>query len=479
MKVLLVSSEVFPYAKTGGLADVAGALPKYLKNFGAQTYAVLPYYTKFVEGKHNIKDTNIILKVDVDGEKEVKVYEDESYGYKAFLLRYDPYFDREHLYGTKDGDYEDNHLRFGLFSKGVLKLAEKLGDIDLIHLNDWQTGLIPLYLKHSEEFSSLRGIKTLLTIHNIAYQGLFPASFMKVLSIPSHLFNIEGIEFYGKISFLKSGIVYSDAINTVSPTYAEEIQTKEYGYGLEGILKKRKNSLFGIINGIDWDVWDPEKDPFIYKNYSKKNAISGKKENKSKLFKDTRLKGTCKPLFGIVSRLAKQKGFDIFLEVQDELFQRDLKLVVLGSGDKVYNELFLNLTKKYPDKIYARIGVYDEAFARKIYAASDFFLMPSVYEPCGLGQMISMRFGTIPVVRTTGGLKDTVKDINEEGGYGIRFDNLNKEEFLGAIDRAINLYKDKKLKNATVKKIMSLDFSWNNSAKEYSKLYQKIINNEI
>lgn len=479
MKVLLVSPEVFPYAKTGGLADVAGALPKYLKNFGIEAYGVLPYYTKLVEGKHNLKDTGIRLTVNIDGEKEVKVYEDESYGYKAYLLRYDPYFDREHLYGTKDGDYSDNHLRFGLFDKAVLKLAEKLGDIDLLHINDWQSGLLPLYLKHLDEFSSIRRIKVLLTIHNIAYQGLFPVETLKPLGIPSHLFNMEGIEFYGKINFLKAGIVYSDAINTVSPTYAEEIQTPEYGYGLEGILKKRSNVLFGVINGIDYEVWDPAKDKHIYYNFSIKNAITGKKENKKYLFKDTGLKGTCKPLFGIVSRLAKQKGFDIFLKVQDKLFERDLRLVVLGSGDKIYNDLFVDLSRRYPEKIYAKIGVYDEAFARKIYASSDFFLMPSIYEPCGLGQMISMRFGTIPVVRSTGGLKDTIKDISQEDGYGIRFDNLTEEEFLRAIDRAIELYKDTKKKNAIVKKIMKMDFSWNNSAGEYSRLYNKLVKNEI
>ncbi len=479
MKVLLVSSEVFPYAKTGGLADVAGALPKYLSNFGVETYAVLPYYTKFVEGKHNLKDTGIRLLVNIDGEREVSVYEDNSYGFKTYLLRYDPYFDRDNLYGTKDGDYPDNHLRFGLFDKAVLKLAEKLGDIDLLHINDWQTGLIPLYLKHTDEFSSIRNMKVLITIHNIAYQGVFPPEVMGPLGIPSHLFNMEGIEFYGKVNFLKSGIVYSDAINTVSPTYAEEIQTPEYGYGLDGILRKRNNALFGIINGIDYEVWNPETDKHIYHNYSVKNAISGKKENKKALFKETGLKGTCKPLFGIVSRLAKQKGFDVFLEVQDKLFERDLKLVVLGSGDKVYNDLFLDLAKKYPDKIYAKIGVYDEGFARKIYASSDFFLMPSVYEPCGLGQMISMRFGTIPVVRTTGGLKDTVRDIDEPDGYGIRFDNLTGDEFLKAIDRAISLYKDTKRKNAIVKKIMKMDFSWNNSAGKYAELYEKLVKNAI
>ncbi len=475
MNVMIVSSEVFPYAKTGGLADVAGALPIYLNRNGISAKVAMPYYTKFMEGKHNVEDTGIKLNVGIKGDNiEVAVYKDNSRGYDIYFLRYDPFFDRDAIYGTKDGDYEDNYLRFALFSQALLKLTERIGIPDIYHINDWQTGLIPVYIKMNYEFSKHTDAKVLLTIHNIAYQGLFPSNILHDIGFDYNIFHMDGIEFYGKVGYLKGGIVFSDAINTVSPTYAKEIQSPEYGAGLDGILRKRSEVLYGVINGIDYEKWNPETDTHIFKNFTIKNAITGKAENKKALLAATGLKGVHKPLFGIVSRLASQKGFDLFAKAADKIFKNDIRMVVLGSGDKRYNELFEELARQYPDKIYAKIGVYDEDFARKIYAASDFFLMPSMYEPCGLGQMIAMRFGTLPVVRSTGGLKDTVSDIRNRTGYGITFEQYREDALLNAIKRASALYKNKKKMNALVKKVMDMDFSWNGSAKKYIKLYREI-----
>lgn len=474
MRVLFGSSEIDPLAKTGGLADVASSLPKALFAEGVKISLVMPFYKKFVQKSGlKITSTNFSIRVNINNKEfSGKFFITSLNGINVYLLENDDLYDRENLYGTPEGDFPDNWLRFGFFSYGILELATILNGIDIIHLNDWQTALVPL-LKLRKYNNILNNTKTLLSIHNLAYQGTFEKEVLEKLNLGYEDFHMEGVEYYGKVNFLKAGIVYADFINTVSPTYAEEIQTPEFGCGLEGILRKRRNVLKGILNGIDYEVWNPEKDGELYKNFGKSNLIEGKEENKIGLINEAGLKHAEKPLFGIVSRLAEQKGFDLFPPIIKEIAQRNLNMVVLGSGDKIYQDMFFEISRKFKN-IFVKIG-FDPLLAKKIYASSDFFLMPSKYEPCGLGQLISMRYGTIPVVRATGGLKDTVKDV-EEGGYGIVFQKYEPSELLAAIDRAILLYEDvEKFKNC-VNTVFSLDYSWGNSAREYKKLYERILN---
>lgn len=473
MKVLFASTEVDPLAKTGGLADVASSLPKALKTEGVSISIIMPFYKKHIarSGK-TVEKTDLKVEVKLGEEKiRADIYKTQLDKVEVFLIQNDELFDRDNLYGTPEGDYPDNWKRFGFFCYAILEIAKQL-KIDIVHLNDWQTGLVPL-LKLRKYDKDLSKVKTVFTIHNLAYQGTFEKEILVKLGLGLEDYHMEGIEYYGKINFLKAGIVYSDFITTVSPTYAQEIQTPEFGYGLEGILKKRKDNLVGILNGLDYEVWNPETDKEIYVNFSVNNILDGKKENKLHLLKDTGLEGENKPLFGIVSRLVEQKGFDLFPPIMEEIAKRNINMVVLGSGDKIYQDMFMEISKRFKN-IYVKIG-FDPIFAKRIYSSTDFFLMPSKYEPCGLGQLICMRYGTIPLVRATGGLKDTVKDINE-GGYGIVFTKYEPKELLNAIDRAIHFYKDKEKFNEAVKFVATLDFSWKSSAREYIKLYERVLN---
>jgi len=474
MKVLMASSEIDPLAKTGGLADVASSLPKALKKEGVDIFLVMPYYKKFVsKTPFKVENTGYSFEVFLNG-KLIKggFYKTWLDSVPIFLVENDELYDRENLYGTPQGDYPDNWLRFGFFSYSVLELAKLLKDVDILHLNDWQTALVP-YIK-MKKYPEHKNAKCLLSIHNLAYQGIFDKEVLEALGLGYDEFHMDGVEFYGRVNFLKAGIVFSDFINTVSPTYAQEIQTPEFGYGLDGILRKRKDVLVGILNGIDYDVWNPERDSEIYVNFGQSDLLEGKRENKLRLLSETNLKGDDKPLFGIVSRLAEQKGFDLFPPIMESLAKLDLNMVVLGAGDKLYQDMFLEISKNYKN-IYVKIG-FDPVFAKRIYASSDFFLMPSKYEPCGLGQLIAMRYGTIPVVRATGGLRDTVKDVSE-GGYGIVFEKYEPQELLKAVKRAIDFYRDQEKFKASVKYVFGLDFSWKNSALEYIKLYNRMLEN--
>ncbi|MGB9824774.1 MAG: glycogen synthase GlgA [Candidatus Hydrothermia bacterium] len=472
MKVLMAASEIDPLAKTGGLADVASSLPKALKKQGIDIVLVMPYYKRFVDKTgFNIRETDYAFEVKLANVNyKGKFYVTQLSEVPVYLLENDFFYDRDNLYGTSTGDYPDNGIRFGFFCYGILELAKFLKDIDILHLNDWQTGLAPLI--KLRKYEELKSIKTLISIHNLAYQGIFEKKILEDLNLGYEDFHMDGVEFFGKVNFLKAGIVYSDFINTVSPTYAQEIQTPEYGCGLDGILRKKRDVLFGILNGIDYEVWNPEKDSELYFNYSANNLFEGKQINKLKLLEEIGLKDAQKPLFGIVSRLAEQKGFDLFPSIIEHIAKENLNMVVLGAGDKVYQDMFLDISKRYSN-IFVKIG-FDPVLAKRIYASSDFFLMPSKYEPCGLGQLIAMRYGTIPVVRSTGGLKDTVKDI-DQGGYGVVFENYEPLELLKGIKRAISLYENKKLFEECVRKVFSLDFSWATSAMEYIKLYRKML----
>jgi starch synthase len=459
MKIVIAASEVVPFAKTGGLADVGGALPMALEKRGEEVIVVMPGYKKV----HNLKNPEV--KKLRDGVSISKI----GKGIKVYFIDNDEYFNRDELYGDKTGDYKDNLDRFSYFCRKTLELLKEIKfKPDIIHCHDWQSALIPVYLKNTlAEEPFFKDTKTVFTIHNIGYQGLFPQEELSKTGLDWGVFNMDMLEYYGKINILKGGIVFSDLINTVSETYSKEIQTKEFGFGMEGILNKRRDSVSGIINGLDYSIWDPSTDKSIFKKFSLKTA-EDKYENKEGLQKVCKLpaKRTV-PVFGIVSRLAQQKGFDILAEGIDAICRLDVQVVILGTGDLKYHQLLEEMVKKYP-KVISLSLKFDDTLAHRIYAGSDIFLMPSKYEPCGLGQMISLRYGTVPLVFKTGGLADTVNDKN-----GFIFDKYSKDELIKTIKKAITAYKNSTKWQQLMQRGMKCNFSWAESAKKYVELYEK------
>ena len=456
MRIVICASEVVPYAKTGGLADVAGALPLALEAIGQEVIVVMPRYKAIQDPK--IQKLNEGISYTTIGNKT-----------KVYFIENDKYYNRDGLYGDKSGDHKDNLERFSFFCKRALDLLPEINfKADIIHVHDWQAALIPVYLKTLyKDKPFYKNIKTVLTIHNIGYQGLFPKEEFPKLGLDWELFNIDMLEFYGKVNFLKGGVSSCDIINTVSSTYSREIQTKEFGFGLEGILSDRKDKLFGILNGLDYTIWNPETDKFIAKNYSI-SSIKDKYKNKMELRKICKLPDKKDlPLFGIVSRLAEQKGFDILAEAIEKICNMDLQLVILGTGDLKYHTLLEEMVKKYPQVISLNLK-FDDSLAHKIYAGSDIFLMPSKYEPCGLGQLISLRYGTVPLVFKTGGLADTVTKDN-----GFVFDSYNKEELVKTMQKALKSFKNLNKWTELTRRGMQCNFSWDESAKEYLALYEK------
>lgn len=479
IKVLLVSSEVAPFSKTGGLADVSGSLPIALKHLGCDIKVATPLYKVVRESGCILEKVLKGLKVKVGkrvvkGDISVAVLNGEV---DTYVIEQDQYYNRDYLYGTPAGDYSDNAARFIFLSLMVIKLCEEIGfQPDVIHCNDWQTGLVPAYLRTAYRDNPFYAhTAVLFTIHNLAYQGNFPKEKLALTRLPPEVFTPKGIEFWGKLSFLKAGIVYSEVINTVSQAYSREIQTPEYGCGMEGILAYRKNDLFGIINGVDYEVWNPETDTFIVVNYNK-DELSGKSKCKADLISQLGLPKSLKnlPLLGMISRLAVQKGFDLVAEIMEDLMSLNVGFILLGTGEQKYHDLFEAIARKYPKKAGIRL-CYDNALAHKIEAGCDMFLMPSKYEPCGLNQIYSLKYGTIPVVRATGGLDDTIKDYNPhtKEGNGFTFDNYTAHEFLDTIKEALEVYENKDAWLRLVKKGMALDFSWENSARQYIELYQR------
>lgn len=459
MNIVMCASEVVPFAKTGGLADVVGALPQALEEQNQKVVIVMPRYKAISDSKFSIKRVQENISYSTIG-KDIKVY----------FIENDAFFNRDGLYGDKNGDHKDNLDRFSFYCKRTLDLLKELGfKPDIIHLHDWQASLIPVYLKTKYANDPFyKDTKTVLTIHNIGYQGLFSKEEFPKLGLDWSLFNIEGLEFYGKINILKGGIVFSDVVNTVSSTYSKEIQTPEFGFGLEGILTKRRDSVFGIINGLDYNAWNPEDDKFIVKSFSLKD-IENKYKNKEDLQKICNLAVKKDlPLFGIVSRLAQQKGFDILSDALDVICKMDLQIVILGTGEARYHEVLEKKAKKYPKVISLHLK-FDNTLAHKIYAGSDIFLMPSKYEPCGLGQMISLKYGTIPLVFKTGGLADTVNSKN-----GFVFDKYNKDDLIKTVKLAVQKFKNNKEWTALVGRAMKCNFSWKESAKEYINRYEKL-----
>lgn len=474
MRVLIAASEAIPYCKTGGLADVSGSLFKELATMNIDVRLIIPLY-KGIMNNFPVSDTGVRLVIPMQHRNyQAHLYSDNG----VFFVRCDEFFDRDWLYGETEGDFPDNALRFAFFCRTVLE-ACRLTDYcpDIIHFNDWQTSLIPLYIKtHYQNDKFFRNVVTVLTIHNIGYQGLFKPEIMPLIDIERGLFSPESIEFYGKVNFLKAGILYADIITTVSRRYAEEIITSEYGFGLDGVLKTRKKDIYGIRNGVDYTKWSPSVDTFIAKSYSS-NDMRDKAYCKKKLLKDCGfvIKKNI-PLISFIGRFASQKGIKLIISTLSRMIEYGCRVVMLGKGDRNLENILIKKASGLTGKLYLKKG-FDEKFAHSVYAGSDMVIIPSQYEPCGLVQMIAMKYGTVPVVRRTGGLSDTIEDYNalSDTGTGFLFDSYNASAFFEAIKRAVTVYTHKNRWNKLMQRGMNKDFSWKKSAAEYIELYKKTL----
>jgi starch synthase len=481
INVLFLAPEVTPFAKTGGLADVAGSLPGALRRLGAEVAVGLPLYRAVKEGSFQRQVVFKGLQVPLAGQTltgNVQATETED-GVPVYLFEREDLFDRPNLYRTAEGDYYDNLERFAFFSHASLLFAKATGMVfDVIHCHDWQTGLVPAYLStlfRTDPFFS--STATLFTIHNIGYQGLFPAEKLSVCGLPPETYHPEGVEYWGAISLLKAGIVYSDAMTTVSPTYGREIQTSEFGMGMEGILQKRSAVLHGILNGADYSVWDPAIDPHIASNYDSVH-LSEKRVDKAALLKEAGLEPALleRPVLGMISRLSHQKGCDLLIPILDEVVAMKAGMVILGEGEEQYENVLRDSAERYPGSVAVKIG-FDEALAHRIMAGADIFLLPSLYEPCGLTQMYALKYGTVPVVRATGGLDDTIEEFDPRvrSGNGLKFGPYDSKAFFSAIQRAMDLWTDRETWEILMRKGMAEDFSWDRSAERYLELYQSLI----
>lgn len=477
-KILFVSSEAVPYIKTGGLADVVGSLPKYFDRNEYDVRVMLPKYAcmdaAFLPNLRFVCH----FYVNLNWRKQyVGILESEYRGIHYYFVDNEFYFAGSSPYNNIYEDVE----KFAYFSKAVLASLPYIDYApDVIHCHDWQTGLVPVYLHTAfGDDNFYAGIKTVFSIHNLKFQGRWRIrEVIDITGLPEQIFNDKELESYGEANYLKGGVVYSDAVTTVSPSYANEITTQEGGEGLHGLMNSRRNVLHGILNGIDYDEFNPQTDPYIESNFSSKSVLSGKKANKVALQKELGLPVRESAfVIGIVSRLTEQKGFDLVSYIMDDLVsQLDVQIVILGTGESKFENVFHHFHSQYPDKVSAYIG-YSEEKAHKIYASADAFLMPSLFEPCGLSQMISMRYGTIPIVRETGGLKDTVQAYNEyeNTGTGFSFCNFNADDMKYVVEYAYHVFRDeRKAWEDMMQRAMAQDFSWNKSAGEYEKLYDSL-----
>lgn len=478
MKILIAASEIAPLAQTGGLADVMRSLPIALQEKGVDVALIMPKYRMVKIDGEPLGDIQIPVEEKIVSGRFQRTFLPGT-RIPVFLIEQDHYFDREQLYTEKGRDYTDNLERFTFFCRAILDtIARGYWQPDIIHANDWQTALLPTYLKTLfKDHPVLGKIKTLFTVHNLAFQGLFPAFLYPVIGLGWEHFNLSELEFYNQVNLLKGGIVYADAINTVSPTYAEEIQTPEFGYGLEGLLQEKSEKLTGILNRIDTTQWSPENDEYLNCNYNYKSVAAGKTRNKQALLDEFNLPHpkTRRPLIGLISRLTYQKGCDLVAAILPGLIQRDVQVVVLGTGDPKIENTFRALEKQYPESCGVRIA-FDPPLSHRIQAGSDLLLMPSRFEPCGLNQMYSLRYGTIPIVHSIGGLADTVVDIDRNpDGQGFTFDEESPDSLLEACDRAIHHFDNDPAWNSLTARVMQLNFSWNRSAEEYIQLYRRLL----
>lgn len=464
MRVLFCASEIFAYAKSGGLADVGHSLVKALSAH-VKICSVMPFYA-FMD-KNVYQQSSIKFSVTLGGiEYKVDIYEAMADGVKTYFVNSSILSATKCMYGDENGTYANNDIRFGIFCAAAVELAKVL-QADIIHANDWHSALVPLFVKRAK-----LNIKTLFTIHNLAYQGVFDKSSLARIGLEDAYFHMDALEFYGKVNFLKAGVIYSDALTTVSPTYAKEILTKEFGCGLEGLLNAHKEKLVGILNGIDESIFNPQNDAALCRPYSYE-TLQKKYENKKELQKEVGLRDVKKPLFIMISRLVHQKGFDILIESLDDFLKEDINFLLLANGEDAYRQALEPYVQKY--KNFKFLSGYDEALSHRIYASGDFLLMPSLFEPCGLNQMIAARYGTIPIIHGVGGLKDSVHEKKMKCARGIVFSQPTKKAFLLAIKRALRLKKDEKRFNEFISFNMKCDFSFKKSAVAYYELYKKVL----
>ncbi|MDE3108325.1 MAG: glycogen synthase GlgA [Acidobacteriota bacterium] len=473
MKILFVAPEGLPYSKTGGLADVVEGLPRALRELGHQVAVLLPRY------RGNKITSTLVSSVTISMGDTLRFPAlgegPSSNGTRYFFVDDSEVFDRAHLYGNKNDDYPDNAERFTEFSRAAIEFAKRVWLPDVIHCHDWQTALVPVLLRTQYATDPVaRSLPIVLTIHNLGYQGIFPRATLRACGLPDSLFTMETLEFFGNVNFLKGGLTFADYLTTVSRRYAREIQTPEYGFGLEGILRNRAEHIVGVLNGADYAIWSPEADTLIAQNYSLHN-LGGKKTCKKDLLSAFHLpeENMERPLIGMISRFVNQKGFDLIAEIAEELANENVALGVLGSGEAKYETLFNNLARKYPARVGVKIG-YDNPLAHKIEAGADLFLMPSRYEPCGMNQIYSLRYGTVPIVRATGGLDDTIQRFDAEKleGTGFKFETYSGEALLDCIRGALKAFRDQDAWRALQTNGMARDFSWKAPAAAYVKVYE-------
>ena len=489
LNIVMAASEAVPYAKTGGLADVVGALPLELVKLRHRVTLVLPGYRNFVAGRQSrlpavrLRIPTVGISVEVTLEEEIVPVTAGLHPLRVLAVRYDPSFDRPGLYQDQCGDYPDNLVRFTLFCRAVLKAVRFLAGVrreavDILHLHDWQTALCAVYLKTlAPERKGLGPLKTLLTLHNVGYQGVFPGAQFAKTGLPPALYSPSGLEFYGSVNCLKGGIIFSDAVSTVSPTYAKEIMTRDFGCGLEGVLASRVDGVQSITNGIDVTVWNPETDPYLPAHYTVAD-LSGKQACKRALQRELGLPDRDVPLLAMIGRLTPQKGFDLLREIIPELMVLDVQIALLGTGDRHMEQQFLAARAKHPDRIGLFIG-FDEGLAHRIEAGADMLVMPSRYEPCGLSQLYSLRYGTVPIVRRTGGLADTVipfkpSTAQAKVATGFHFIDASTDALLSAILLSLQVYREQDTWHSLIQAGMKTDVSWTQAAKQYVQLYRSI-----
>jgi starch synthase len=479
MKIAMIASEVSPFAKTGGLADVIGTLSVALERLGHEVCVIAPAYRCVLQSEFALREGSIKLSVPVsDRQQEATVLQGAiGNGLLVYLIRADRYFDRESLYGTAVGDYPDNAERFVFFSRAALELLRHQ-PADIVHCHDWQTALAIVFLKtQTARYLETAAAKTVLTIHNLGFQGIFPRHDWDLLNLDGAFFTPQLLEFYGNINFLKGGLVLADKITTVSPSYAQEIMTPAQGFGLDGVVRQRAGNLVGVLNGVDYSQWSPWTDPFITCHYGE-NSLTAKDDCKRSLRRIFGLPDKDDtPVIAMISRLTAQKGFDLVEAIFDLVMQRDVQFVLLGNGETRFEQFFRAAVPRYADRVGVRIA-FDEPLAHQIEAGADLFLMPSLYEPCGLNQMFSLKYGTIPIVRAVGGLKDTVQqcDTDAATGTGFVFEPYEAQALLDAIDRSLQVFHNQTAWTALRRRAMAMDFSWERSAKLYANLYRQLMN---
>jgi starch synthase len=481
--IVFAASECVPFAKTGGLADVVGALPPELVKLGHNVTVYLPLYKSvrpFLPEDLIFAVRSITIPFTYYNRFAGIVDGGVRDGAQYYFVDCPELFDRDGFYGPKNGagDYADNAERFGLFCRAVLEASKQLGVPDIFHVHDWQASLLPIYLRTVYYFDpALRSAGTVLSIHNAGYQGWFPPQTIPQLLLPWDIFTMDKVEQNDTFNFLKGGLIYSDYLTTVSPTYAEEIQTAEFGAGLDPILRKRHWDLRGILNGVDYSQWDPARDPKLAAHYSA-DKLEGKVECRRDLLHAFGLEDVpdTTPVIGIVSRFATQKGFDFVAQIADQLTERNLVIVALGTGEPYYESFFRSFAQRRQHQVAVQIG-YDDALAHKVEAGSDIFLMPSRYEPCGLNQIYSLKYGTVPVVRSTGGLEDTIQEWNAEAGTGtgFKFYGYNPQDLLAAIDRALTAFQGKESWQTLMRNGMAKDYAWEHPTKQYVEVYEEVL----